>query len=109
VKASVRERFAGEIASQQKKRAQHLAQLKERHQQAEAFADLERQRRENERERMRAITEAKIEARRRQQEKEDRNKTGGDFASAVMKAAKQETDRGGPDKDRRNDRGFDRN
>lgn len=109
VKASVRERYAGEIESQKKKRAQHLAQLKERHQQAEAFADLERQRRENERERMRAITEAKIEAWRRQQEKDDRSKTGGDFASAVMKTAKQEADRSDPGKDRRNDKGMDRN
>jgi hypothetical protein len=106
VKASVRERFAGEIASQQKKRAQHLTQLKERNQQAEAFADHERQRRENERERMRAITEAKIEAWRRQQEKEERSKTGGDFASAVMKAAKQEADRG--DKHNPKDRGYER-
>jgi hypothetical protein len=108
VKASVRERFTGEITRQQQKRAQHLAQLKERHQQAEAFADLERQRREAERERIRLITEGKIEAWRREQEKKDRSKTGGDFASAVLKAAKRESDRGGPAKDLNKDRGFDR-
>lgn len=107
VKATTKERFTGEISRQQQKRVQHLAQIKDKHLQADAFADHERQRREAERERTRCITEAKVEAWRRAQEKADRSKTGGDFASAVMKAAKQENDRSAPQA-RDLDKGFDR-
>ena len=112
VKALLRERHAGQIRKQEDQRRAHLAQLSERHRQAENFADRERQRRETERERMRQITEGKLEAWRREQAKEQGgkgkgSKTGGDFANAVMKAAKHEADRGGGNK-RDIDRGYER-
>lgn len=104
--SQVRDKYAREILNETKKRVAHLTQLRETHEQADNFADIERQQREIEREHVRALTDRKIEERLREQAKEDKSRTGGAFADAVRKSAKQEKDRGnGKEKP---DRGFDR-
>lgn len=101
----VRERYAREILAETKKRAGHLAQLRDRHERADNFADIERQQREIEREHVRAITDRKIEERLREQGKES-SKTGDAFMQAVRKSARQEQDRKAHTK--RNDRDYER-
>jgi hypothetical protein len=110
VTALIKERYAGEIARQREKRGQYLAQLRERHRQEDAFADLERQKREREREQMHRLTQAKLEGWVRDNAANDGGKgrkTSGDFAKAILKAAKQEADRSDP-KNRNIDRGLER-
>ena len=103
---AVKDRYAGQIAGERQKRHAHLAQLKDRHQQADHFADIERQQRELDREHTRKLTDKKLEEFKREQEEKKTGKTSGDFASAIKKAAKQEANRGS--KDRGPDRGYER-
>lgn len=103
---TVKERYAKEVASERGKRLTTLAQLKELHERADNFADIDRQRRELDREHMRALTDKKLEDYKREQGEKQSGKTSGDFASAIRKAAKQEKDRN--DKDRGPDRGIER-
>jgi hypothetical protein len=107
----VKERYAKQIAGERDKRLAHLTQLRGRHEQAENFADIERQQREIEREHTRDITQAKLEAFQREQRDTDKGdkqtgRTSGDFADAIRRAAKQENNRGS--KDRGPDRGLER-
>lgn len=103
---AVKERYAKQIANEGGKRLAHLAQIKELHQRADNFADVERQQREIEREHTRAITQAKLDGFQRDQGDKKTGRTSGDFADAVRRAAKQEINRGG--KDRGPDRGLER-
>jgi len=99
--------FATQIEAQQAKRQQHLAQLKERHGEADNFADFDRQVREADREHMRAITERKIIEWKKQHKDSGRSGMATHFASAILKTAKQEADRGKPSgKDHDRDRGL---
>ena len=104
--APLKERYAGQIAGERQKRHAHLAQLKDRHQQADHFADIERQQSELDREQMRKLTDKKLEEFKREQEEKKTGKTSGSFASAIKKAAKQEANRGS--KDRGPDRSYER-
>ena len=54
------ERYTLQIEEVEEKRAAHLDVLREQHEQAQAFADVQRQQREAEREQERAVTERKI-------------------------------------------------
>jgi len=103
---AVKERYRKQIEAERGKRLQHLAQLKERHSQFDGFADIERQQRELDREQMHRITQAKLESFQREQGGKKTGRTTGDFASAVLKAAKHEVDRGG--KNKGPDRGLER-
>jgi hypothetical protein len=96
----VRMRFNAEIKAQRTKRKRHTDLLKEKHAQAENFADRERQQREIEREHMRQITQRKIDAWQKEQKEQekkggDKGRTGiaSDFAKAILKAARQEAER----------------
>lgn len=91
---TVKERYASQVAAERGKRLAHLAQLKERHGQLDGFADIDRQQRELDREHTRKLTDKKLEAHQKDQEGKTTGKTSGDFANAIMKAAKQEEDRG---------------
>ncbi|MGE0022072.1 MAG: MobA/MobL family protein [Hyphomicrobium sp.] len=108
--AGVRTRYGGQITRESDRRVAHLAQLMEAHQQADHFADIDRQQRELEREHVRALTDSKINARlkaeREAETKGKSGKTSDSFRSALMKTAKQEKDRG-PGKDKP-DRGYER-
>ncbi len=108
---AVKERYAKQIAGERDKRLAHLAQLRGRHEQAENFADIERQQREIEREHTRDITQAKLDTFQREQRDTDKGdkqtgRTSGDFADAIRRAAKQENNR--DSKDRGPDRGLER-
>lgn len=92
--AMVRERFAAEIEKTRGKRAQHLAQLKERHREADGFADIERQRREKDREQTHRATQAKLEKWDRQSDGKT-SASSAAFAKAVLDAAKHEANRDG--------------
>jgi hypothetical protein len=103
----VRERYAQDIAAEQARRIRQLAQIKELHRQAEAFADHDRQVREAEREHARKLAERHIEARRGEKAKGD-DKRGGRgksegagekdsftaaFARAAARLAREDQDR----------------
>ena len=104
---AVKDRYAKQVTDERGKRLAHLAQLGERHRQADDFADIERQQREIEREHMRKITDKKLEAHQREQGDQKSGKTSGDdFARALKKAAKQEKER--DDKNKGPDRGYER-
>lgn len=98
----VKQRYEAEIRGEEDKRKEHLAQLRERHGQADNFADIDRQQREIEREHLRAITQKKIDQWQAEQRAEKDKGSGGDkgrsgvsdsFAKAILKAAKKEADR----------------
>ena len=103
---AVKERYGAQIAGERQKRHAHLAQLKDRHQQADHFADIERQQRELDREHTRKLTDKKLEEHKREQTEKETGKTSGTFANAIKKAAKQEKNRG--DKNKGTDRGYER-
>ncbi|MFM9850233.1 MAG: MobA/MobL family protein [Hyphomicrobiaceae bacterium] len=103
---AVKDRYRNQIEAERGKRVQHVAQLKERHAQLDRFADIERQQREIDREQMRTITDQKLEEFKKEQGEKSTGKTSGDFANAIVKAAKQEADRGGKNKGK--DRGLER-
>ena len=97
----VKTRYKAEIDVQRTKRQRHVDLLKEKHGQAENFADHHRQQREIEREHMRQITQRKIDAWQREQKEQDKSDSGDkrpprlpdSFAKAIRKAAKQEAQR----------------
>lgn len=96
VSAMIKERFSGEIEKTSQKRTQHLAQLKDRHRQADGFADIERQMREKDRELMRNATQTKLDTWNRQMDGKAEKKSGSTsaaFAKAVLDAAAHESDR----------------
>ena len=103
---AVKERYAAQIGGERQKRHAHLAQLKDRHQQADHFADIERQQRELDREHTRKLTDKKLEEHKREQTEKETGKTSGTFANAIKKAANQEKNRG--DKNKGTDRGYER-
>lgn len=90
---AVKARYETQIKEQQHKRLQHLAQLKDHHEQAENFADIERQKREAAREHMWDITEARIAAWRKRSRDGQQKKAVGDFTDAIIKAAEHEHQR----------------
>jgi hypothetical protein len=59
-KKDLAERYGAQIGDLEERRLAHLEVLREQHEQAQAFADIQRQQREAEREHDRAITERKI-------------------------------------------------
>jgi hypothetical protein len=96
-KDATRDRYKKEIADQHVKRARHLAQIRDKNERADDFADIDRQQRELDREHTRRITEAKLDNWKEQGKeggKDGGTKTGThDFARAIVRAAKQEAGR----------------
>lgn len=98
-------RYESQIERLQKKRAQHLTQLKEHHKQLESFGDLERQKREADRDHASKVVEKTIQDWRDTQKPADRDShlapdwnevaaRGTDpLAVAMRKAQRQEKDR----------------
>lgn len=117
---TVRDRYSKQIAQVQAKRLSRLAELHDRHEEADRFADFDRQQRESDREQMRLVTERKIQksasSRRtsqaaRRQEEGEKEKGGGkgksatSLAAAFMKAQQKNQDRArSPESGRERDR-----
>ncbi len=96
--AAVKSHYSDRLTEVREKRSVHLAQLQERHDEVERFADAERQRRETDREHARQITERKIQDWVKGRKQASRSETQGKqedsaLARAFNKATKKEQKR----------------
>jgi hypothetical protein len=77
---AIKDRFSKQVKQVQEKRLGRLTELKVRHQEADRFADLERQQRETDREQIRIVTKRKIQkwTKSRQTSQTERQQEGGE-------------------------------